>query len=164
MLSIRLVRTGKTHSPHYRIVVQEKRSKLNGGSIAIIGHYHPASKDKLLVVDQDQARHWISKGAQASDTVTNLLVKVGVLDQSKKVHHFYTPPAKAEAAEVAEKTPEVAAATEEASTESVSNTTTMEEETMTTPVDPTVEVAAEMPATEVVVAEEAPAAEEEMAA
>jgi small subunit ribosomal protein S16 len=92
MLSIRLARTGKAHNPHYRIVVQEKRSKLNGGAIATIGHYHPATKGKELVIDQDQARHWLSKGAQASDTVTNLLVKVGVLDESKKIHRFYTPP------------------------------------------------------------------------
>lgn len=93
MLVIRLTRTGKAHDPHYRIVVQEKRSKLNGKSIDIIGHYHPAHSNKQLVIDQDKARSWIAKGAQSSDTVTNLLVKVGVLDESKKVHHFYTPKA-----------------------------------------------------------------------
>ena len=102
MLSIRLTRTGKTHAPHYRIVVQEKRSKLNGKTIDVIGHYHPAQAGKLLVVDKEKATKWLSQGAQASDTVTNLLVKEGVLDPSKRVHHFFTPTKKEEpVAEVA---------------------------------------------------------------
>jgi small subunit ribosomal protein S16 len=115
MLSIRLTRTGKTHAPHYRIVVQEKRSKLNGKSVDIIGHYHPASPDKLLVIDKEKAAKWIGLGAQASDTVTNLLVKEGILDASKKVHHFYTPAKKevAEAAPVAEEPVAAEAAAEE---------------------------------------------------
>lgn len=91
MLSIRLTRTGKAHDPHYRIVVQEKRSKLNGKAIDTIGHYHPAHSAKLLVIDKEKAIMWMSRGAQASDTVTNLFVKDGILDQSKKVHNFFTP-------------------------------------------------------------------------
>lgn len=79
MLSIRLTRTGKVHAPHYRIIVQEKRSKLGGKVVDLIGHYHPANTGKLLVIDAEKAKHWISKGAQASDTVTNLFVKEGIL-------------------------------------------------------------------------------------
>ena len=117
MLAIRLTRTGKTHDPHYRIVVQEKRSKLNGKAVDIIGHYHPAQTGKLLVIDKDKAKDWLSKGAQPSDTVTNLLVKEGILDKSQKVHNFFTPKKKeeapkTEAAEVAE-TAEVVEETEE---------------------------------------------------
>ena len=114
MLSIRLTRTGKTHTPHYRIVVQEKRSKLNGKSVDIIGHYHPTSPDKLLVIDEEKAKFWIGRGAQASDTVTNMLVKKGILDASKKVTHFYTAAPKAkvavEEAPVAAAEPEAAEA------------------------------------------------------
>ncbi|MEI6477709.1 MAG: 30S ribosomal protein S16 [bacterium] len=91
MLAIRLTRTGKINAPHYRIVVQEKRSKLNGKSVDIIGHYHPAQADKLLVIDKDKAEKWLKLGAQPSDTVTNLLIKDGIMDKSKKVHHFFTP-------------------------------------------------------------------------
>lgn len=99
MLSIRLTRTGKAHTPHYRIIVQEKRSKLGGKAVDYIGHYHPADKDKLLVIDKDKARKWLAAGAQPSDTVTNLLVKDGVLDKSRTVHHFYTPTKKEVVAE-----------------------------------------------------------------
>lgn len=95
MLSIRLTRTGKIHSPQYRIVVQEKRSKLNGKAIANLGHYHPDHTDKLLVIDREETEKWLAKGAQPSDTVTNLLVKEGILAKEMKVHHFFTPKAQA---------------------------------------------------------------------
>jgi small subunit ribosomal protein S16 len=110
MLSIRLMRTGKAHTPHYRIVVQEKRSKLTGKSVDQIGHYHPADKTKLVVIDKDKARKWLASGAQPSDTVTNLFVKEGLLDASKKVQHFYTAAPKEVVAETAPEAP----ATEEA--------------------------------------------------
>lgn len=85
MLSIRLTRTGKTHAPHYRIIVQEKRSKLGGKSVDIIGHYHPVQADKLLVIDKEKAILWLSRGAQASETVTNLFVKDGIFPATSKI-------------------------------------------------------------------------------
>ncbi|MBU6389320.1 30S ribosomal protein S16 [Patescibacteria group bacterium] len=91
MLAIRLTRTGKIHAPHYRIVVQEKRSKLNGKSVDVIGHYHPAQTGKQLVVDKEKAQKWLAEGAQPSDTVTNLLVKEGILPKERTVHTFFTP-------------------------------------------------------------------------
>ena len=114
MLAIRLTRTGKAHAPHYRIVVQEKRSKLNGKAVDIIGHYHPVQADKLLVIDKEKAQKWLKEGAQPSDTVTNLLVKEGILDASKKVHNFFTPTKKEE---VKPEVVEAPAAAEEATTE-----------------------------------------------
>jgi small subunit ribosomal protein S16 len=96
MLVIRLSRTGKRHAPHYRIVVQEKRSRLNGRTIDIIGHYHPAQATKLLAIDHDKAQLWIGRGAQLSDTVNNLFVKDGLLPEEAKVHGFFTPVKKVE--------------------------------------------------------------------
>lgn len=114
MLSIRLSRTGKIHAPHYRIVVQEKRSKKEGKSIDIIGHYHPAQASKELVIDKEKAAKWLANGAQPSDTVTNLFVKMGILDKSRKIYPFIAP--KEVVAEVkAEKAPEA----KEAKTEEV---------------------------------------------
>jgi small subunit ribosomal protein S16 len=102
MLVIRLTRTGKKHDPHYRIVVQEKRSKLDGRSIAILGHYHPTAADKNLVINHEEAKMWISRGAQLSDTVNHLFVKDGILAPSAKKIHPYTEKAKEEVAEVKE--------------------------------------------------------------
>jgi len=122
MLSIRLTRTGKIHAPHYRIVVQEKRSKLNGKAVDIIGHYHPASPDKLLVVDHEKAKKWIGLGAQASDTVVNLLVKEGLMDKARKISGPVMAAKVKEVKEVkkevvAEETPAEEAVVEEASPE-----------------------------------------------
>lgn len=120
MLAIRLTRTGKAHEPHYRIVVQEKRSKLTGKAVDQIGHYHPATT-KELVIDAEKAKLWLSRGAQASDTVTNLLVKAGVLSDDKKVHNFFTPvkPEAVEEAPAVEETTTEEAPVEEVATEEV---------------------------------------------
>jgi small subunit ribosomal protein S16 len=143
MLVIRLQRTGKKHDPHYRLVVQESRSRVQGKFTALIGHYHPATPQKELVIDAEQATYWMSKGAQPSDTVTNLLVRQGILPESAKVRNFYTPKPKEEAPVVAEAP--AAVAEEVAAEESAAET-------------PEAEVAAEAPAEEVVAEE--PAAEE----
>lgn len=127
MLAIRLTRIGKKNAPHYRIVVQEKRSKLNGKAVDIIGHYHPADANKALVINKEKAELWISRGAQASDTVTNLLVKEGILAEDKKVHHFFTP-VKPEVKEEAPKAAAEEAVAEEApATEEVAAAETAEE-------------------------------------
>lgn len=120
MLAIRLTRTGKRHSPHYRIVVQEKRSKLDGKTIDIVGHYHPAQNGKALVMDKEKTEKWLKQGAQPSDTVTNLLVKEGLLPKESKVHNFFTPKAKTEitAAKDSAVTNEVKAKAEEKGEES----------------------------------------------
>jgi len=159
MLSIRLMRTGKVHDPHYRIVVQEKRSKLNGKAVDTVGHYHPAQADKKLVVDAEKTQSWLSKGAQPSDTVTNLLVKAGVLDASRKIKTFYTPKPKEDKAEKAPVVEETA--TEEVATEAVAEVATTEETVAEevpvieeAPVEET--VAEEVPTTEEVVEEAAP--------
>jgi small subunit ribosomal protein S16 len=136
MLSIRLTRTGKIHDPHYRIVVQEKRSKLDGKAIDIIGHYHPAQKDKLLVIDKEKAKEWMKKGAQPSDTVTNLFVKDGIFPKNRKLSNFYTPTTPEPKVEKAEEKAE--STSEELTT---SNEDTMDnEETVVTP-EETTEVA-----------------------
>lgn len=90
MLVIRLRRGGRKHQPHYRIVVQEKRSKLNGKYLESLGHYHPALKDKTLVVDKERATSWLKQGAQVSETVTNLFVKTGILPDSAKISRVYS--------------------------------------------------------------------------
>lgn len=148
MLAIRLTRTGKVHAPHYRIVVQEKRSKLNGKAVEIIGHYHPAQAEKLLVVNKERAEYWISKGAQPSDTVTNLLVKEGILDKSRKVHNFFTPTKKEEVAATPVEPEAEAAEAEEAEVAEVATEAVAEETIEETPEVKTEEVVAEEPATE----------------
>lgn len=85
MVVIRLRRGGRTHDPHYRLVAQEKRSKLNGAYIENLGHYHPTDKDKKLEVNKERLEHWLSQGAMLSPTVTNILVKGGFLPADRQI-------------------------------------------------------------------------------
>lgn len=77
MVKIRLTRTGKTHSPSYRIVVADQRSPRDGRFIEDIGHYNPNSKD--LSVNAESAKKWLANGAQPTPTIKALLKKAGVI-------------------------------------------------------------------------------------
>lgn len=78
---IRLKRLGAKKSPFYRIVVADSRTSRNGKSIAEIGYYDPTKEPIVLKVDAEEAKKWISTGAQPSDTAKALLKKAGVIGE-----------------------------------------------------------------------------------
>lgn len=78
---IKLQRVGKKHQPSFRLVVQEKRTKLNGRSTDDIGSYSPATKK--LAFNAERVKYWLGVGAQPTATVHNLLVKNGVIKEPK---------------------------------------------------------------------------------
>ncbi len=80
MVRIRLRRMGKKKAPTYRIVVADARSPRDGKFIEIIGNYAPTRQPKILNIDGERARYWLSVGAQPSDTVAYLLKKAGVVE------------------------------------------------------------------------------------
>lgn len=113
MVIIRLRRQGRSHDPHYRLVAQEKRSKLNGQYIESVGHYHPTETKNELTVNKERVDHWLGQGAQLSDTVVNLLVREGLLPKERKISHVFSLKKKqAEQAKAEAKTPKAEAQTE----------------------------------------------------
>jgi len=78
MVRIRLKRMGRKKNPFYRIVVADARTTRDGKSIAEIGYYDPAKNPADVRLDLDEAKAWIKKGAQPSDTVRSLLKKQGM--------------------------------------------------------------------------------------
>ncbi|MFN7471440.1 MAG: 30S ribosomal protein S16 [Roseiflexaceae bacterium] len=84
MVTIRLRRTGKKKQPSYRLVVADSRSPRDGKFIEIVGHYNPVREPQELEVKADRIRHWMSVGAQPSETVVRLLKRVNVLDAAGK--------------------------------------------------------------------------------
>ena len=78
-VKIRLKRMGAKKAPYYRIVVADSRSPRDGRFIEEIGYYNPMEEPKVVKVDADKAKDWISKGAQPTDTVKTLFKKQGVL-------------------------------------------------------------------------------------
>lgn len=81
MLVIRLQRVGKKNQPSFRIVLAEKTAPVKGKFIEILGNYNPRLKTKAF--EADRILYWLSKGAQASPTVHNLLVSEKIVDKPK---------------------------------------------------------------------------------
>jgi len=82
MLVIRLFRIGKKHQPSYKIVVTDKRRAPAGGRfVDEVGSYNPITKEKIFKAEK--IKEWISKGAQLSDTVYNLLISEKIIEGKK---------------------------------------------------------------------------------
>lgn len=80
-VKIRLKRLGAKKAPFYRIVVADSRTSRNGKSIAELGYYDPTKEPAVLKVDEEEAKKWLSTGAQPSDTAKALLKKAGVIGE-----------------------------------------------------------------------------------
>ena len=72
MLKIKLARFGKRNQPHFRIVVNEARTKRDGEYMALLGSYAPTQTPKTLEINMEEYNKWIEKGAQPTDTVASL--------------------------------------------------------------------------------------------
>ena len=72
-VSIRLRREGTLNRPYYKVVVADGRSPRDGKFIEIIGTYDPKKTGHNSTLKLDRIDHWISKGAQPSDTVRSLI-------------------------------------------------------------------------------------------
>lgn len=80
---IRFQRIGRTNDPAFRIVVLEKERAAKAGNIVeLLGTYNPRSK--ALTLDEEQVKHWLSQGAQPTDSMHNLLVAKGVIEGKKR--------------------------------------------------------------------------------
>lgn len=85
MVRIRLRRTGKTKQPSYRLVIADSHAPRDGSFIETIGHYNPVRQPKVLEINGERARYWLSVGAQPSDTVAYLLKQKQILDGAGNV-------------------------------------------------------------------------------
>jgi small subunit ribosomal protein S16 len=74
-VSIRLRREGAKNRPYYKVVVADSRSPRDGKFIELIGTYDPKKPDHNSTLKLDRIDHWISQGAQPSDTVRSLIKK-----------------------------------------------------------------------------------------
>lgn len=80
MLKIRLNRLGAKKAPFYRIVVADSRKAQNGSKVAELGYYNPTVEPIELKVNVEEAKKWLSNGAQPTDTAKALLKKAGVIE------------------------------------------------------------------------------------
>lgn len=75
MVIIRLARGGATKRPFYHIVVTDRRNRRDGRYIERIGFFNPIATggEERLRFDLARVDHWVSRGAQTSERVGQLL-------------------------------------------------------------------------------------------
>ena len=72
-VKLRLTRVGSKKNPVYRIVAADSRSPRDGKFLEIVGRYNPQTDPSTIDFDEERIRHWLSKGAEPSNTVQRLL-------------------------------------------------------------------------------------------
>ncbi|MFH1192459.1 MAG: 30S ribosomal protein S16 [bacterium] len=82
MLQIKLSRIGKKKMPTYRLVILEKGRDPYGNTLEILGNYNPRAKKGEFKIDR--IKYWLSKGAQTTDTVTNLFIANKIIEGKTK--------------------------------------------------------------------------------
>jgi len=84
MVRIRMSRLGRKHRPFYRINAIEKRHPRDGEILENLGWYNPLESDasKQVELKEDRIKHWLSVGAQPSDTCKSLFAKAGIIDEA----------------------------------------------------------------------------------
>jgi small subunit ribosomal protein S16 len=85
MLMLRLQRIGKSKSPSYRLIVSDKHKDTQAGYLELLGTYNSVSKPKVVKFNAERIKYWLSVGAQASNTVHNLLLNEGIISGKKRL-------------------------------------------------------------------------------
>lgn len=74
-VTIRMSRHGAKKKPFYRIVVSDRRFPRDGRYIEQVGTYDPRAKTGGVKLNREKIDEWIKKGAQPSQTVSELMKK-----------------------------------------------------------------------------------------
>lgn len=98
MVKLRLIPTGKSVQPSFRVVAIDARAKLNGRYIDILGIYDPIKK--VVKINEELTLKFLLTGAQPTETVRSLLSKQGIM---AKFHNLKAEQKKAQVKEVKEK-------------------------------------------------------------
>jgi small subunit ribosomal protein S16 len=78
-VKIRLQRHGKKGKPFYWVVAADARSKRDGKYLEKIGTYNPNTNPATIELDLNSAVQWLHNGAQPTDTARAILSYKGAL-------------------------------------------------------------------------------------
>jgi small subunit ribosomal protein S16 len=100
-VKLRLTRMGRRHKPFFRLNAIDSRTPRDGRIVEKLGHYDPIEKDaaKQLVLKKERIEYWLSVGAVPSETVAELIARIGI--ESK--HYKQIKARLAKAREIAKK-------------------------------------------------------------
>jgi small subunit ribosomal protein S16 len=97
MLKIRLQRVGRVNNPSFRLVLTDSRNATKSGKyLEVLGHFDYRSAKGIASdtnksentdnhLEAEKIQHWISKGAQPTPSVHNLLLAKGII-KGKKIN------------------------------------------------------------------------------
>lgn len=80
-VKIRLTRMGTHKRPFYRLVVTDSRAPRDGECIDSLGTYDPLKAADAVSLDAAKIVSWLTKGAQPTPTVKQILTKAGIYNQ-----------------------------------------------------------------------------------
>jgi small subunit ribosomal protein S16 len=77
---------GRRHKPFFRLNAIESRNPRDGRIIEKLGHYDPIEKDasKQLVLNKERIEYWLGAGAIPSETVAELIARIGIASKHYK--------------------------------------------------------------------------------
>ncbi len=83
MLKIRLQRVGRKHEPTFRLVLTDsKNSTKSGKYLEVLGNFD-ARRGENSAFKAERIGYWMSKGAQVSTTVHNMLITKNIISGKK---------------------------------------------------------------------------------
>jgi small subunit ribosomal protein S16 len=85
VLRIRLRRVGAKKQPLYRMVIAENEWPRDGRFLEIVGHYNPRTSPETIEVNEPRVLHWLSQGAQPTESLAKLLTKAGTLGRYERM-------------------------------------------------------------------------------
>jgi small subunit ribosomal protein S16 len=85
MLRIRLRRVGAKKQPSYRIVIAEKSDPRDGKFLEVVGFYNPRTEPETVTIKEDRVLHWMSVGAQPSDSVARIFKTHGTMGRFERL-------------------------------------------------------------------------------
>jgi small subunit ribosomal protein S16 len=85
-VKLRLKRFGRLNHPTYRVVATDARSPRDGRIIEAIGYYLPLMPraQEQLKLNAERVQHWLSVGAQPSETVASMIKRSGIAMPKRK--------------------------------------------------------------------------------
>lgn len=88
---------GAKKRPSYRIVAADSRSPRDGRFIEIVGTYDPITDPATITLKTDRIQHWLSVGAQPTETVRDIIKRAGAQTQVAPAAEEAAAPAEAPA-------------------------------------------------------------------
>ncbi|MBQ9405601.1 MAG: 30S ribosomal protein S16 [Desulfovibrio sp.] len=74
-VKLKLTRLGSKKHPFYRVVAARNETRRDGRPLDFLGYYNPMRDPAEVKLDAEKIKHWLSQGAEPTETVRALIKK-----------------------------------------------------------------------------------------